>query len=158
MDHLRDLLPDALVWDVFAGSGILGFEALSRGAGRVVAVERHPRAAAQLRANAAALGYDERVAVFQGDARAFLSEEPLQAPDVVFFDPPYAGFRGSGRGALWDLFCELALRLRPGGCAVVHTPRGLLASSECERLPGLEEREYGTTSLYWWHRPEEDAG
>ena len=45
MDHLRHLLPGARVWDVYAGSGILGFEALSRGAGEVVAVERHPKAA-----------------------------------------------------------------------------------------------------------------
>ena len=153
MDHLGARLVDAVVWDVFAGSGILGFEALSRGAAEVHAVERHRRAAAQLRENAAALGYSDRHQVLAMDARAFLAGDP-PAPDVVFFDPPYAAFRGSGRADLWNLFCALAERLTPGGCAAVHTPRGILKSAEADRLPGLERRDYGNASLYWWHAPE----
>ena len=92
------------------------------------------------------------------DAREFLDQDPPpETPDLVFFDPPYAAFRGSGRTALWRLFCELAGRVRPGGCAVVHGPRGVLTSDEAAQLPGLEERRYGSTSLYWWHAPETEA-
>jgi 16S rRNA (guanine(966)-N(2))-methyltransferase RsmD len=152
MDHLRELLPGALVWDVYAGSGILGFEALSRGAGEVLAVERHPKAARQLAASARLLGYEDRVRVLQRDARAFLAAEP-GAPDLVFFDPPYADFRGPGREAVWQLFCALAGRLAPGGAAVVHTPKGILSDAERELLPGIERRDYGSTSIYWWHAP-----
>ena len=154
LDHLRELLPAAQVWDVYAGSGILGFEALSRGAGEVLAVERHPRAVRQLRETAAELGYDGRHHVFQADARSLLGElDTRPRPRVVFFDPPYAAFRGHGRAAVWELFCGLAGALEEGGCAVVHTPRGILTAPERERLPGIERRDYGSTSLYWWHRP-----
>ncbi|MFQ5750060.1 MAG: RsmD family RNA methyltransferase [Planctomycetota bacterium] len=156
MDHLRPGIPEARVWDVCAGSGILGFEALSRGAGSVVAVERHPRAVARLRESARELGYGERVEVLRLDARRFLERDPPPpAPDIVFFDPPFAAFRGAGRAQSWQTFLDLAARLRPGGCAVVHLPAGELASSEKEKLPGLEVRAYGSSRLAWWHRPEE---
>ena len=51
-NHLRGLVAGSVVWDVYAGSGILGLEALSRGAERVVAVELNPKAAVQLEINA----------------------------------------------------------------------------------------------------------
>jgi len=156
MDHLRDLIPGALVWDVYAGSGVLGFEALSRGAARVVAVERHPRALRQLRENATSLGYLERFDFVRVDARHFLDRNP-PAPDLIFYDPPYAAFRGPGRAGVWSLFCRLAGELRPGGAAVVHTPCGILTSGERDRLPGLERRDYGSSSLYWWHAPRDEA-
>ena len=152
MDHLRRLLPGARVWDVYAGSGILGFEALSRGAGEVVAVERHPKAARQLLESARLLGYEDRVEVQKLDARAFLDAAPAP-PALVFFDPPYAAFQGRGREEVWRLFCLLAAELRPGGAAVVHTPKGILSQAERGDLPGIEQRDYGSTSLYWWHAP-----
>ncbi|TAH36989.1 MAG: 16S rRNA (guanine(966)-N(2))-methyltransferase RsmD [Planctomycetota bacterium] len=155
MNHLRALIPEAVIWDVYAGSGILGFEALSRGAARVVAVERHRAAAAQLRASAAELGYADRHEVAQVDVRSFLDQAPRQPPNLLFYDPPYAAFRGSGRPETWELFCALAARLAPGGCAVVHAPKGLLAPHERAQLSGLEERVYGSSSLYWWHKGEE---
>jgi 16S rRNA (guanine966-N2)-methyltransferase len=73
--------------DLFAGSGALGFEALSRGADRVVAVERNPRTAARLRATArllAATGYELHVE----DALGFLARDPRRF-DVIFVDPPF---------------------------------------------------------------------
>ena len=77
---------DAL--DLFAGSGALGFEALSRGAARVVMVERDRRVADGLREAAREL--DARGAdVVVGDALAFLARD-TGSYDVVFVDPPYA--------------------------------------------------------------------
>jgi 16S rRNA (guanine966-N2)-methyltransferase len=73
--------------DLFAGSGALGFEALSRGAGKVVMVERHHKAVQQLRANAGTLGATG-VEIIEADARQFLDGEP-QVFDIVFLDPPY---------------------------------------------------------------------
>lgn len=74
--------------DLFAGSGVLGFEAASRGASRVTLVERDPRAAARLRQNAAALGGDPRLEVLRCDAVKFVSS--VARPfDLLFLDPPY---------------------------------------------------------------------
>jgi 16S rRNA (guanine966-N2)-methyltransferase len=74
--------------DLFAGSGALGFEAMSRGAVRVVMVERDRTVAAGLRDSARALGADG-VDVVESDALAFL-ERSIERFDVVFLDPPYA--------------------------------------------------------------------
>lgn len=74
--------------DLFAGSGALGFEALSRGASEVVMVERSASAVRQLRANAAALG-ETRLEIHQADALRWL-ERAGRPFDLVFLDPPYA--------------------------------------------------------------------
>ncbi|HJM39454.1 MAG TPA: RsmD family RNA methyltransferase [Planctomycetota bacterium] len=154
LDHMRPILEDARVWDVYAGSGILGFETLSRGASEVVAIEGHARAIRQLQETAELLGYAGRVQILRIDAHRFLgSAESELAPDVVFFDPPYKDFQGAKRSGVWELFCEMSRRLNPGGCSVVHTPRGILNPTEMGELPGLVQRDYGTTSLYWWHAP-----
>ena len=73
--------------DLFAGSGALGFEAASRGATRVVLVEKDRAAVAELERNRAALGAAQ-VSVISGDAAAFLESERGQF-DVVFLDPPF---------------------------------------------------------------------
>ena len=75
--------------DLFAGSGALGIEALSRGAARVVFVERDPAAAASIRAALERLG-SGRGQLVRSDALAFVASEAAEAFDVVFLDPPYA--------------------------------------------------------------------
>jgi 16S rRNA (guanine966-N2)-methyltransferase len=77
--------------DLFAGSGALGFEAASRGAARVVMVERSAKVAAALRANIERLDAAERVAVARADAVEFASSCGAGASrfDVLFLDPPY---------------------------------------------------------------------
>ena len=77
------------VLDLFAGSGALGFEAASRGAGEVVLVERDPRAVEQLRANCELLEAVQ-VSVWPGDALAF-SDPDGKVFDLVFLDPPFSG-------------------------------------------------------------------
>jgi 16S rRNA (guanine966-N2)-methyltransferase len=76
--------------DLFAGSGALGFEAASRGAARVVMVERSAAVAAALRANAERLEA-ERVEIVRADAVEFASSQDRAASrfDVLFLDPPY---------------------------------------------------------------------
>ena len=160
-NHLRGRVAGAVVWDVYAGSGILGLEALSRGAARVLAVEGDRRAVDQLKINAALLGLADRVRVLRVDAHRLpeLTASDAQfsdAPSLIFFDPPYADFQAGGarRARTWELFVALAARLAPGGAAVAHTPRAILSAEELARLPGIEQRDYGSTSLYWWHKPE----
>ena len=74
------------VLDLFAGSGALGIEAISRGAGQTVFVERDPRAIAAIRRNLHAVG--SRAALIEGDALVFI-RRPQRPYDVVFIDPPY---------------------------------------------------------------------
>ena len=73
--------------DLFAGSGVLGFEAASRAAAHVTLVEHDPRAFAALRANAAVFG-NERLELVRSDALKFVSR-PARRYDLLFLDPPY---------------------------------------------------------------------
>ena len=87
---LQFRLPGARVLDLFAGSGALGLEALSRGAREALLVERDPRLAQVLRASVARLAAGDRAQVVQADALAWL-RAPLHGRfDVVFLDPPFA--------------------------------------------------------------------
>jgi 16S rRNA (guanine966-N2)-methyltransferase len=77
----------AQVIDLFAGSGALGLEALSRGARHVTFVERDPRTAGVIRRNVDALGFLDRAEVVTADALAWLPGAP--AADLMLCDPPY---------------------------------------------------------------------
>lgn len=96
------------VLDLFAGTGILGIEALSRGAEEAVFVERSGRLAGRLSANLTRLGI-ERARVIRGDARRYL-RDPANPYDLVFLDPPF-------KSAIIDALCtqlEQAGWLAPG--------------------------------------------
>lgn len=82
-------LPGASVLDLFAGSGALGIEALSRGARRVDFVENHPAALHALKANVAALRMRDVTRLFKQDAIPFARRLGEGAYDVVLADPPY---------------------------------------------------------------------
>ncbi len=81
----------AHVIDLFAGSGALGIEALSRGAAGVIFVDREPRGLAILRQNLEALDLKERAHVVRGDVVRWLegSSEEIMRAGFVFLDPPY---------------------------------------------------------------------
>src|SRR5687768_15169700 len=82
-------LPDARVLDLFAGSGALGLEALSRGARHAEFVEIGARSLAALRDNIKLVGAEAETTVHRGDAMQFLSKLGADAFDVAFADPPY---------------------------------------------------------------------
>lgn len=98
--------------DLFAGSGALGFEAASRGAARVVMVERDARAAAALAGNRAMLGATA-VEIQRGDALAWLGAS-RERFDLIFVDPPFDG----------DLavraLADIGAHLKPGGRVYVE--------------------------------------
>ena len=104
------------VADLFAGSGALGFEALSRGAAFACFVENDPQAAAAIRANASELAALDRVQILGGSALALSKTEPF---DLIFADPPYA--TGSGTAAVSAV--AAAGWLAPGGWMAVETAR-----------------------------------
>src|SRR5436309_14123761 len=87
---LQQSLPDARVLDLFAGSGALGFEALSRGAVSVDFVETGKASLAAIRDNATTLNVEGRVTIHRGDAVRFAERLQPAQYDVAFADPPYA--------------------------------------------------------------------
>jgi 16S rRNA (guanine966-N2)-methyltransferase len=82
---------DAHVLDLFAGSGALGIEALSRGAASVTFVDREPRGLAILRQNLDAIGLKARARVVRGDVVRWLAEshDEVRKAGFIFLDPPY---------------------------------------------------------------------
>ncbi len=107
---------DLSVADLFAGSGALGLEALSRGSASVTFVENDPQAAAIIRRNAAKLGAEDRIRVFGGSALALPRSDPF---DLVLADPPYQ----SGSGSAVVKAVTQAQWLAPGGWMSVETAR-----------------------------------
>ncbi len=85
---LQSRLPGASCLDLFAGSGALGLEAASRGAGKVVMLDRSPQVIQQLRENIALLRLD-KVQVEQADSMMWLDNRS-QTFDIVFLDPPFS--------------------------------------------------------------------
>ena len=102
--------------DLFAGSGALGLESLSRGAAFACFVENDPKAAAAIRANATDLGALDRVQILGGSALALPKSEPFE---LLFADPPYAPGSGS---AVVTAVADAAW-LAPGGWMAVETAR-----------------------------------
>ena len=107
---------DLRIADLFAGSGSLGLEALSRGAHSATFVESDPASAAVIRRNAVALGTGDRVEILSGSALSL----PRHAPfDLVLADPPYA----SGAGTAAIAAVATAGWLAQGGWMSVETSR-----------------------------------
>jgi 16S rRNA (guanine966-N2)-methyltransferase len=136
-------LDGARVLDLYAGSGALAIEALSRGAASAVLVERDPRAVAVIRANLRALGLGEPEArVHAGPARSALrnASERGDTYDLVLLDPPYRSAPELGR----ELSAALEPLLAAGGRVVTESDRR--APLEL-LLPLTHERRYGDTLI-----------
>lgn len=162
-DRVKEALFDILathivgsrVLDLYAGTGALGIEALSRGAVHVTFVEQDPRTVRLLQANLARCGPTPSAAstIMTGRVETFLRRPPLwRGPyDIVLADPPYA----------WTMALIDALAMAPVG---VFAEQAILAIEHAAKteLPstigshGLRRRYlYGDTALSLFHRPEE---
>ncbi|HXD55283.1 MAG TPA: 16S rRNA (guanine(966)-N(2))-methyltransferase RsmD [Solirubrobacteraceae bacterium] len=136
-------LDGARVLDLFAGTGALGIEALSRGAASAVFVERDGTAARVLAENLGSLGLDpERCQLRRGEALAALRTAAGRGEfyDLIFIDPPYGDAARLGPG----LSALLAPVLAPGARLVAESDRrGPLRLD----APIVTERRYGDTSI-----------
>jgi len=128
----------AVVLDLFAGSGALGIEALSRGAAAATFVDRDERALAAVRANLEAFGAVARVV--RTDAIAFLKRQDGAGYDLIFVDPPYDSAPELGRG-LSELLPEVVAE-----DAVIVTESDKRSPLELT-LPLADERTYGDTRI-----------
>ena len=134
-------LPGARVLDLFAGSGALGLEALSRGAAAATFVERHPAALRALAANLAALGAGEAATIQLADVLRVVSELAAEAYDVAFADPPYRQGLARAVAERW-----------------VEVPFARVLGVEHERdetmPPGGATRRYGSTAITLYRLPD----
>ncbi len=145
LEH-ADLLADAVVWDLYAGSGALGLEAASRGAREVVLVEAAKQAALVCRRNVATLGL-AGVRVMAQRVAAFL-QQAAGPVDLVFLDPPY----DLGEGELAEALGALAAHVAPGGVVVVERSVRSPEPTWPAGLAAVAERRYGETVL-WFAEP-----
>lgn len=143
LSAIAPAIPGARVLDLFAGSGALGLEALSRGAARATFVEQAPVALRALRANVDALGAAESVEIVRSDALRFAGTLPAAVFDVAFADPPYA--RGLAE-ALLRLWLE-----RPFA-RILTLERG--RNDPVPEVEGAREKRYGDTVLTIYTAPE----
>ena len=139
MSILADAVTGARVLDLYAGSGALGLEALSRGAASVAFVELNPPSLKALEANIDALDVSDRVTVHRGDALRFTERLPAGAFDLALADPPYNR----------DDAARLVALFR-------RTPFARILSVEHradQRLDGDSTRRYGDTALTFLQAP-----
>jgi len=137
MSILGAAILDARVLDLFAGSGALGLEALSRGAAHVTFVELHPASLEALERNIAALDVADRVTVYRGDAMRYAERAEERAFDVVLADPPYSIDFAERLVALF--------RRHPFGRILSVEHRSDLS------LNGDDTRRYGDTAITFCH-------
>lgn len=142
-----DLVRGALVLDLYAGSGALGLEAISRGASSADLVEKSPRAAAVAERNARAVLHAApggAVRVHRAAVDAYLRGSSATF-DLVFVDPPY----DLDEAALATALAALAPRLAPGGIAVIERATRSGRPTIPDDLQLVREKRYGDTTLWW---------
>ncbi len=140
MSIVGPFLPEARVLDLFAGSGALGIEAVSRGAAVADLVEIAPASLRAIQRNIDSLGAGDTVHVHRKDALKFVDGLQEGAYDVAFADPPYDQGLATALAERW-LTCPFANIL-----GIEHR-RG-------ERLPGDgDRRQYGQTAITFFRLP-----
>jgi 16S rRNA (guanine966-N2)-methyltransferase len=146
-------LPGASVLDLYAGSGSLGIEALSRGAAHATFVERHQRTSRVLDENLARTEATDRATVVPSDVQSALGSPPGAPFDVVLIDPPY----GLDHGELTEVLAALAPHLAPGAVVTIERDR---RSPTPVWPPGIRcerERRYGDTVIHVGRVEDEEA-
>jgi 16S rRNA (guanine966-N2)-methyltransferase len=136
MSSMAPRIPRARVVDLFAGSGALGLEALSRGAGEVVFVEQDRGVLEILRANVASLGAEDRCMIVRDDAFRFLRTSKLPPFDLALADPPY------GQGYASRL---LEVGTETGFASEIWVEHG--SREPMPPVAALRQRRYGDTTL-----------
>jgi 16S rRNA (guanine966-N2)-methyltransferase len=146
---MRGTLRQARVLDLYAGSGAVGLEALSRGAERVIFVETDPRAAATIRANIETVGLPG-ASVRTSPVARVLARGPAEPPfDLVVADPPYA----AGEEEITGMLAGLSRHgwLAPGALvAVERATRSAPVAWPSGYVPG-RSRRYGEATFWYGH-------
>ncbi len=161
---LGDQIEDAFVWDLFAGSGSSGIESLSRGAARVLFVEKNGKVLDTLRNNLQILGDEafDRGVVIKADAwdppvmfqplfgasrdESDDSADAEVAPDIIFLDPPYSMVAEDPVKSMARAR-RLLDRTAENGCVLFHFERGVLDEDDFDTDLDIDLREWGTSVI-----------
>jgi len=149
---LGNAVRGASVAALYAGSGNLGLEALSRGAAHAVFVEKSPAALAVLRQNIAALGVGSQVQVVPGDALRYLETTLAHRFDIVIADPPYA------LGVEDQLLESAAAKTSGQGWFVLQHGKQWAAPDSAPGWSRLRPRRFGVTVIDFFLREERGDG
>jgi 16S rRNA (guanine966-N2)-methyltransferase len=140
---------DACVLDLYAGTGALALEALSRGASRATLVESAREALAVTRGNIAALGLEERARVVAADAHDAIRRLSGGGPfDLVLADPPWALVESGVAGRVLGDLARSGLLSRDPLLVLEHSAR--TPSPEIDGLTNYQSRRYGDTALTFY--------
>lgn len=149
-------LPGAEFYDVFAGTGVVGLEAISRGASRAVFIERERRQATLIERNVAHLGAQSQSNVRLADAFLWARHfSPGPGPVVVYLGPPYELCQTDRLPQLLEMVAILQAKLRRGDVLALQ----FSGRATDEALPGgagwYRLRQYGKTRIGLWTPPKE---
>lgn len=142
---------EATILDLFAGSGSLAFEGISRGAKEALFVEQDPKACVCIKKNADALDISSRCTIMTDDVLKFTSRRPSEGYSVVFIDPPYA------KNFIPPTLRNLLRRqwLSPHAFIVAEVEKHLPIDMDTfEGLTPVLDRPYGQTRILIWQHQE----
>jgi 16S rRNA (guanine(966)-N(2))-methyltransferase RsmD len=157
-DKLRETLFNILsprivgarLLDGYAGTGAIGIEALSRGAGHVVFVEHDRRAQALIAENLAHCGIADSYAIIRRDVLGAFASFSTQPPfDIIVLDPPYAA-----RDNTADVLAGAGELLSPNGVLILEHARRTITPESAGRLVRTRDLRSGDSALAFYERPE----
>ena len=152
-DILQPKIQGAVFLDLFAGSGAMGIEALSRGASRAIFIDSHREAIRALKENLSLLKIESKAHIIQNDVFKGLTklQEMNILSDIVYADPPYD--QSKIYTHLLTFFDEHTL-IKPGGALFIESPApSPLHETSLKQLKALPVRKYGNTELYSYIGP-----
>ncbi|MFY9177567.1 MAG: 16S rRNA (guanine(966)-N(2))-methyltransferase RsmD [Caldicoprobacterales bacterium] len=147
---IQGRIPESIVLDIFAGTGNLGLESLSRGANRAIFIDNDIKAVKTIKRNCYNLGYEKQSEIYRNDAARGLTELSKRDIlfDIIFMDPPY------GRGyeePLLQLIYDLNILHNDGIIVIEHDSKTVLPI----RIAGLycyDSRKYGGTGVSFYRK------
>lgn len=152
-ERLKPWLPEARVLDLFAGSGIIGFEALSRGASQVLALEKNGQHLQTIQANQTLLGLDaaqysaRKLDVFSWAERQAKADAVDWPPyTIIYIDPPYELSRGLSKLVTTLLAPRF---LDANGVLLIEQGKN---STLAERVTPMQLLNYGDTHILWFEK------
>jgi 16S rRNA (guanine(966)-N(2))-methyltransferase RsmD len=153
---LGNAVPDRPFFDVFAGTGVVGLEALSRGAASVTFVERDFRLIAELEQHIAAFRVSDQARIARADVYRWIERfEPPAKPITLFLSPPFADLQDKC-DELLDVIRKVQQRTTEDSVLVLQSEKTALLDHLPDRA-SWDERRYGRNHLLFWVKPSNSA-
>lgn len=146
-DHLGSNFSSGKMLDVFAGTGAMSYEALSRGFDKAVLIEKNYRAMSVIKDNVKNFNLKERVDMIQADSYQHLKNIE-DSFDLIFIDPPY---KYDKLEEVIDLVASLEILKNKGYC-IIETDRRYDLQDEYKSLKRYRSKNYGNTTIHYYQK------